>query len=64
MRYILKHFDTPLIAFEMRTGGLEGLTVTLIESDEKYRPLFPLDLELSDKGLFDGRTYSFTNLME
>ena len=51
MSYSLKRFDTQLLKFNIASGGIKGLSVELIEIDEKHRSLLPIDLELTDKGL-------------
>ncbi len=51
MSYILKHFDNELIKFSMTSGGIKGLSAEIVEINEKYKSFFPIDLELTDKGL-------------
>ncbi len=51
MSYILKHFDNPLIKFNITSSGIKGLSVEIIENYEKYKSFFPIDLELTDRGL-------------
>ncbi len=51
MSYILKHFDIPLIKFNITSGGIKGLSVELIEINKKYKSFFPIGMELTDKGL-------------
>jgi hypothetical protein len=51
MNYILKHFDTTLIKFTLTSDVIEGLVVEIIEFDNRYQSLFPIDLELTNKGL-------------
>lgn len=51
MNYILKYFDIGLIKFNIKSGGIKALSVEIIETDEKYKHFFPIDLELTDKGL-------------
>lgn len=53
MSYILKHFDLPLMAFNITSGGIKGVAVELVALNEKHRAFFPIDLELTDKGLLD-----------
>jgi len=53
MSYILKHFDTELIKFDMTSTAIKGLSVEMIESYDKYRLFFPIDLELTNKGLLN-----------
>jgi hypothetical protein len=51
MSYILKHFDTVLIKYNMTSNVIEGLSVEIIEIDNRYKSLFPIDLEQTNKGL-------------
>lgn len=51
MSYLLKHFDTELITFNLFIDPLEGLVVEWLESDDRHRSLFPIDLEPTAKGL-------------
>ena len=51
MSYILKHFDTPLIKFDIQSSAMEGLSAEIIGICEKYELLFPIDLELTNIGL-------------
>ena len=51
MSYILKHFDVALMKFKINSTVIEGLSIEIIEIEVKQRSLFPLDLELTDKGL-------------
>ncbi len=51
MSYILKHFDTVLIKFNMTSSGIEGLSVKIIEIDNRYKSLFPIDLEQTNNGM-------------
>ena len=51
MNYILKHFDIALMKFRINSDVIEGLSIEIIEIDEKQRSLFPLDLKLTDRGL-------------
>ncbi|EDN67021.1 conserved hypothetical protein [Beggiatoa sp. PS] len=51
MNYILKHFDTALIKFNLTPNVIEGLLVEIIECDNRYKSLFPIDLELTNPGL-------------
>lgn len=51
MNYILKQYDDNLIRFSMSIDNLNGLEVCLLDSDEGKKHIFPLDLELSNKGI-------------
>ncbi len=51
MSYILKHFDTALIKFNLASNAIEGLSVEIIESDNRYKSLYPIDLEPKNNGL-------------
>ena len=50
-RYTLRIYDEDLITFSLATKGLEGLTAEILAVDEKRKPLFPLDLELTEEGI-------------
>jgi hypothetical protein len=50
MSYILKHFDTELIKFNMTSNGIAGLSVEIIKFYND-KSLFPLDLEHTNSGL-------------
>jgi len=51
MTYILKHFDTTLIKFNLSSSAIEGLSVEILEIDNRYKSLFPIDLEIKNNGL-------------
>jgi hypothetical protein len=51
MSYILKHFDTELIKFNMISNAIEGLSVEIIEYYYDNQSLFPIDLEQTNSGL-------------
>ena len=51
MSYVLKHFDTALIRFQIASNGIEGLAVEIIERNDQYQSLFPIDLALTNQGL-------------
>ena len=51
MNYILKHFDTALIKFNLTSNVIEGLSVEIIEVANPYKSLFPIDLTLTNQGL-------------
>jgi len=53
MNYILKHFDTPLITFNMTSKNIieGGLAVEIFQCSETQQSLLPIDLEPTDNGL-------------
>ena len=51
MIYILKHFDTPLIRFELYTEKLKGTVGSILWIDENKRDLFPIGLNADNEGL-------------
>ncbi|CAN2039120.1 Protein kinase [Candidatus Magnetomoraceae bacterium gMMP-15] len=51
MSYILKHFDNSIIKFNITSSTIKGLSVEIIESYEKYKSFFPIDLEFTNSGL-------------
>lgn len=51
MSYILKHFDTALIKFDLTSNGIEGLSLNITECDDKYQSLFPMGMELTNNGM-------------
>ncbi len=51
MSYILKHFDTTLIKFNLTSSAIEGLSVEILEIDNRYKSLFPIDLDPKNNGL-------------
>ena len=51
MGYVLKHFDNSLIKFNITSSGIKGLSAEIIETYEKYKSFFPIDLELTNTGL-------------
>lgn len=50
MSYILKHFDTNLLYFDMQKD-IDGVSVQILSVNNEHKFLLPLDLELSDHGL-------------
>lgn len=50
--YSLRLYDEELITFSMEDGGLSGIQTKLNNVKEARRAVFPLDLELTDRGLF------------
>jgi len=53
MKFVLKQYDTELISFDLRSEGLDGFVYTILKKTEKNRRLFPLGLDLTDKGLLN-----------
>lgn len=51
MTYLLKHFDTDLIKFNITSSAIEGLSIEIIERNDRCNFLFPIDLELTNNGL-------------
>ena len=51
VNYILKHFDIELIKFSISSSAIEGLSVEIIDIYQKHSLLFPIDLELTNKGI-------------
>ena len=51
MTYLLKHFDTELIKFNITSSAIDGLSIEIIESNDRYNFLFPIGLELTNNGL-------------
>ena len=49
--YVLRLYDTDLLAFSLSEQGIEGLKAQIHSVNEEARALFPLDLELTDEGL-------------
>lgn len=50
-RYYLRLYDDILVTFSLEERGLEGLTAELLTCDESKKQLFPVDLELTNKGI-------------
>lgn len=50
--YTLRLYDDELLTFSLEEKGLEGLKSYIISIDEDMKNLFPLDLELTDEGIF------------
>ncbi|HIQ65626.1 MAG TPA: XRE family transcriptional regulator, partial [Candidatus Coproplasma stercoravium] len=50
MSYILKHFDTNLLYFDMQKD-IDGVSTHILSVNNEHKSLLPLDLELSDHGL-------------
>lgn len=53
MKFVLKQYDTALLFFDLRSEGLDGFARTLLEKVERCRRLFPLGLQLTDRGILD-----------
>lgn len=51
MIYILKHFDTPLLRFELYTEKLKGTVCNIVWTDENKRSLLPIGLCADNEGL-------------
>lgn len=47
----LKHYDTPLLTFEMDDDPLEGQRCRILQIEESNRALLPIGMEASDAGL-------------
>lgn len=50
--YTLRLYDDELLTFSLEEKGLEGLKSYIISINEDMKNLFPLDLELTDEGIF------------
>jgi hypothetical protein len=51
MSYILKHFDTALMTFNLTSNGIAGLSADILDIDHRYRSRLPLDLEPTNSGM-------------
>ncbi|MBR1683781.1 MAG: helix-turn-helix domain-containing protein [Clostridia bacterium] len=51
-RYSLRLYDEELLAFSMEESGLAGMKTRLLSVNENRRDVFPLDLEVTDEGIF------------
>ncbi len=49
--YELRIYDTILLTFILEDKGIEGLVAHIISVNDKMKYVFPLDLEMTDKGL-------------
>ena len=49
--YSLKLYDEELITFSIEEKGLEGLQVSILNVNTQMNKLFPLDLELTERGI-------------
>ena len=51
-RYSLRLYDEELLTFSMEDAGLSGMQTTIRSVSEKRRDVFPLDLEVTNEGIF------------
>ena len=51
-RYSLRLYDEELLAFSMEDAGLAGMKTKILRIHEGRRAVFPLDLELTDEGIY------------
>jgi len=51
-RYSLRLYDEELLSFSMKDEGLRGMNTRILSVNESRLPVFPLDLELTDDGIF------------
>jgi len=49
--YSLRLYDDELLTFSLHNDGLAGLKVDILSVNEKYRQLFPIDLDVSESGV-------------
>jgi len=49
--YSLRLYDDELLTFSLYRDGLAGLKAEVLSVNEEYRPLFPLDLTVSNDGI-------------
>ena len=49
--YEIRLYDTHLLTFTLRKEELTGLAADIAEINESKRKLFPLDLDISNKGI-------------
>ena len=49
--FLLKHFDTPLLSFDIEDDPLEGQRCRLLHVEEAYRALFPIGMDPSNEGV-------------
>ena len=49
--YSLRLYDDELLTFSLHKAGLAGLKAKIISVNESLKPLFPLDLDLTDEGI-------------
>ena len=53
MSYILKHFDTALLEFNLTSTVIDGLSLEIIKQCPQHSSLFPLDLTVSQEGILE-----------
>jgi len=53
MSYILKHFDTPLLEFNLTSTVIDGFSLEIIKEYPQHSSLFPLDLTVSPEGILE-----------
>ena len=49
--YSLRLYDDELLTFSLHKEGLVGLTAKILSVNVKFKPLFPLDLDVTDVGI-------------
>ena len=49
--YSLRLYDDELLTFSLHKEGLAGLTAKILSVNEKFKSLFPLDLDVTDAGI-------------
>lgn len=49
--YMLRLYDTDMLAFSLAEQGIEGLKARILWGSEEHRQLLHLDMELSDAGV-------------
>ena len=50
--YSLRLYDEELLTFSMEDAGLSGMKTTLLTTNDSRHDVFPLDLELTNEGIF------------
>ncbi len=53
MSYILKHFDIPLLEFNLTITIIDGFSLEITKEHSQYSSLFPKDLIVSSDGVVD-----------
>lgn len=53
MSYTLKHFDIPLLEFNLSSTVIDGLSLEIIKEYPQYSSLLPLDLTISQEGILE-----------
>ena len=51
-RYSLRLYDEDLLTFSMEDAGLSGMKTQILWMNEERQSVFPLDLELTDDGIY------------